>query len=151
EIYQKFFDLNLRFTHDFRGAPVYGYLYSIEHTSADFVVHFDSDMLLYSEAGYSWVERGIEFINEVEEILFVSPLSGPPTDDGTLHQGSTPYQVDPRGFYSFKDFTARKFLLSRSRLEQSLPYDPLWISQKRKLLSYCTSRSAFLSWELIAS
>jgi hypothetical protein len=151
KLYQKFFDLDTRFTHDFRGGAVYGYLYSIDHTTADYVAHFDSDMLLYSEPGYSWIEKGIELLDDIEQILFISPLSGPPTEDGTLHQGNTSYQIDPRGFYSFKQFTSRKYLLSRSRLERSVPYEPLWISQKRKLLSYITGKSALWSWEVIAS
>jgi hypothetical protein len=94
---------------------------------------------------------GIQLIDDVEQILFVSPLSGPPTEDGTLHQGNTHYELDPRGFYVFKEFTSRKYLLSRKRLEQSLPYQPLWISRKRKLLSYITGQSALWSWEVIAS
>ena len=108
-------------------------------------------MLLHSEPGYSWIESGIQLIDDVEQILFISPLSGPPTEDGTLQQGNTSYEVDPRGFYSFKDFTSRKYLFSRSRLERSLPYQPLWISKKRKLLSYITGESALWSWEVIAS
>jgi hypothetical protein len=151
ELYRKFFGFDLRFTHDFRGAPLYGHLYSIEHTAADYVVHFDSDMLLYSEPCYSWVEKGIQLIDDIEQVLFVSPLPGPPTEDGTLHQKNTCYQEDSRGFYAFKEFTSRKYLFSRSRLEQSMSYDPVWISKKRKLLSYITGKSALLSWELIVS
>jgi hypothetical protein len=148
---RKFFDSKTNFTHDFRGGSVYGYLYSIEHTGSDYFVHFDSDMLLHSEPGYSWIESGIQLIEDVEQVLFVSPLSGPPTEDGTLRQGKTSYAVDYRGFYSFKDFSSRKYLLSRSRLEQSLPYQPLWISRKRKLLSYLTGKSPLWSWEAIVS
>jgi hypothetical protein len=150
-LYKKFFDFDLTFTHDFRGSPIYGSLYSIEHTTGDYVAHFDSDMLLYGAPGHSWIKQGIRLIDSNDQILFISPLSGPPTDDGAIHQGKTSYTVDSRGFYVFKDFTSRKYLFSRARLEESLPYEPLWISQKRKLLSGITGKSALWSWEVIVS
>jgi hypothetical protein len=148
---KKFFGIDARFIDDFRGAPIYGHLYSIEHTVGDYVAHFDSDILLYSQPGYSWIESGIQMIDDIEQILFISPLSGPPTKDGTLNQGDTTYKVDPRGFYIFKEFTARKYLLSRSRFERSTPYRPLWISQKRKLMSYITGKSALCQWEAMVN
>jgi hypothetical protein len=150
-LYDRFFNVDLGFTHDFRGAPIYGSLYSIAQTAGDYIVHFDSDILLYSKQGYSWIEHAIELVERNDEILFISPLSGPPSEDAVLHQGDISYRLDPRGFYVFKDFTSRKYLFSRVRLEESLPYEPLWISQKRKLLSGITSKSALWSWEIIVS
>jgi hypothetical protein len=38
------------------------------------------------------------------------PLSGPPTKDGTLYQ-SQPYAKNPDGFYEFKFFGSRVYLI----------------------------------------
>ncbi|MDQ4099039.1 MAG: glycosyltransferase, partial [Chloroflexota bacterium] len=116
----------MRQTHNWRGAPILGYMYSIDQATHDYVVHFDGDLLLYQEPSRSWVGDGIALMQQVPEALFVAPLSGPPRPDGTLSQGTTPYERDPRGFYRFKKFTARKWLVDRRRLALFLPMQPMY-------------------------
>ena len=150
-IYNKHFGQDVRFTHDYRGASVFGFIYSLEAVKGDYILHFDSDMLLYQQRNHSWILEGIALLKSCPDVMFVSPLSGCPMPDGSLKQRSVTYQCDPRGFYAFKEFTSRKFLVDRSRLEQMLPIQPSWMSQKRKWLSYFTQKSALNVWEITMS
>ena len=122
-------------THDFRGAPIYPYLYAYEVADSDYFFHFDSDMLFHQDDGESWVNEGIRILRENEDVLSVTPLPGPPTKDGGLKQRGVHYKLDERGFYVFKEFTSRRFLFNRERFDSVLPLDPVHVSWKSKLLS----------------
>jgi hypothetical protein len=123
QIYNKHFGRDVRQTHDWRGTPIYSYIFSIEEAQADYLLHFDSDMLLYQQEGFNWIERGIELLQEHSDVMVVNPLAGPPSSDGVLYQ-IEPYQHDSRGFYRFKAFSARVFLLDRKRFDSLLPLHP---------------------------
>jgi hypothetical protein len=117
-------------THNFRGAPVLGYIFLLEEADSDYLVHFNTDMLIYQNSSYNWIEEGIRTLSRYQEIVCVTPLSGPPTEDGSLRQ-NVPYDRDPRGFYRFRQFTSRKFLIDIKRFERLLPLRILWNIKKR--------------------
>jgi hypothetical protein len=150
-IYKKHFGQDVRFTHDYRGASVFGFIYSLEAVKGDYILHFDSDMLLHQQRNHSWILEGIALLKSCPDVMFVSPLSGCPTSDSSLKQRSVTYQCDPRGFYAFKEFTSRKFLVDRSRLEKMLPIQPQWVSWKRQALEFITGKSALNVWEITMS
>src|SRR5512135_2363827 len=58
-LYRKHFVPPMRRTHSHGGYPILGSIAAIEESGADFLVHFDSDMLLYQAPGFSWIEEGI--------------------------------------------------------------------------------------------
>lgn len=160
-IYRQHFGAVPRPTHDYKGYPILGNLFSLEAVPGDYLVHFDSDMLLYQKPGYSWIKAGIEMMQRCPEVMFVRPLSGPPTRDGSLVQ-QFPYQIDPRGFYSFKFFGSRCYLMQRQRLEQLLPISLVWTRYKHqwverlpaRLLTWLhalSGRGALHSWEEMVS
>jgi len=120
----------IRQTHNFRGAPVLGYIFLLEKAKSDYLVHFNTDMLIYQDPKYNWIEEGIKAMRQYNEIVCVTPLSGPPTKDGLLHQ-KVPYERDHRGFYRFKQFTSRKFLLDIKRFEKLLPLKISWKVKRR--------------------
>jgi hypothetical protein len=151
KLYQKYFDCFLWETHNHRGAPIYGYMFALEFIQGDYILHFDSDMLLYQKADFSWIDEGIRLFKEHPEILFVCPLSGPPMPDGSLKQRGVNYQLDPEGFYRFKTFSSRKFLVDRKKLEQLLPLKAEWISLKRRVVSAFNGKSAMQNWEIMVS
>jgi hypothetical protein len=126
QIYNKHFGSDVKRTHDWKGTPIYSYIFSIEDVEADYLVHFDSDMLLYQQAGFNWIEHGIELLRERPDIMFVNPLAGPPSTTGILYQ-IEPYQYDQQGFYRFKSFSARVFLLDRKRFDSLLPLRPQYM------------------------
>jgi hypothetical protein len=150
-VYQKHFGFDLRMTHNYRGYPILGSIFALESAQGDYVLHFDSDMLLYQSPHYNWIEAGMAVLRDRPEVLFVSPLSGPPSVDGRLQQRQVSYEHDAAGFYAFRDFTSRKFLVDRRKLEQVLPIDPVWLSWKRRLWSRLTGESALLNWEIMIS
>jgi hypothetical protein len=108
-------------THSAKGYPLYGMAYGIATAGAAYYLHFDSDMLLYQAPEASWVAAGIDLLRRDADVLCVLPLPGPPTADGSLDQPYTGYDIDPRGYYVFKAFTSRKFLIDVGRFESALP------------------------------
>lgn len=124
-VYVKHLGKFVRQTHNFRGAPVLGYIFLLEEADSDYLVHFDTDMLLYQDPDYNWIEDGIKKLRQYPEIVCVTPLSGPPAKEGLLHQ-KFPYKRDSRGFYRFKQFTSRKFLIDLKRFEKLLPLRISW-------------------------
>jgi hypothetical protein len=151
KIYTQQFSKKVRDTRDFRGYPNIGWVLAIAEATTDYVLYFDSDMLLYQAPKHNWVREGIDLLQKNPEILFVAPLPGPPTGDKTLKQRGVPYELDPRGFYRFKNFTSRKFLTDRRRFSGFLPLDPTYVSWKRRLLGLLTGQSAMETWEVMVS
>lgn len=131
QIYNKHFGSDIKHTHDGRGSSIYGFIFSIEEAQADYVVHFDSDMLLCQQAGFDWIDCGIKLLWRRPEIMIVNPLPGPPIDDGTLYQ-LAPYQYDSQGFYRFQCFSSRVFLIDKQRFDLLLPL-PLELTADGKL------------------
>lgn len=127
KIYRKHLGKYIRKTHNFRGAPVLGYMFLLEEAKSDYLLHFNTDMLIFQNPDFNWVEEGIKKMRQYPKIACVTPLSGPPTEDGALHQ-QVPYVRDSRGFYQLKEFTSRKFLVDIKRFEKLLPLQVLWKS-----------------------
>lgn len=140
-------------THDFRGAPIYPYLYAYEVADSDYFLHFDSDMLFHQDEGENWVHEGIRILRENDDVLSVTQLPGPPTRSGELKQRGVHYKLDERGFYAFKEFTSRRFLFDRRRFDSVLPLDPVHIhtSWKRRLRYKITRKSTMERWEYLVS
>jgi len=151
QLYRKHFGHSLKHTHDFRGYPIYGIIFSLEAVQGNYILHFDSDMLLYQTSHYNWIHKGISLLEENDQVMFVSPLSGPPTNNGLLKQRGVPYELDQSGFYRFQDFTSRKFLISKKKFDNFLPIKAMWISWKRRLASMITGKNSLLTWEIMIS
>ena len=135
-------------THCFRGYPIYGSFKQFIDTDAKYILHLDCDMIFYEEPTFSWIKEGVRLMEENEDILCVLPKGGPPTKDGFLHQGTTPYQVDEkRGLYLFKNFTSRHYLIHRERFLSLLPLKPLWLSWREPIKSMFFGNGKMLCWE----
>jgi hypothetical protein len=131
-IYPKHFDAYVQETHNYRGAPVLGYIFCIEEAKGDYVLFFDSDMLLYQSPDYNWIEAGIQLMQARPEIANVLPLAGPPSDQGGLAYQKAKCEYDPAGFYRFKRFTSRRFMVDRQRFNDLLPLHVSWLNSRRK-------------------
>ena len=142
------FNYHHRETHCFRGYPIYGSFKQFIDTEAKYILHLDCDMIFYEAPSFSWVQEGKRIMEENEDILCVIPRGGPPTKDGSLHQGSTPYKTDEkRGLYLFKNFTSRHFLIHRERFLSLLPLKPLWLSWREPIKSRLFGNGKMLCWE----
>lgn len=132
QAYRKYFADYFPHTHGYRGYPVLGSLFCLEKSSSKYMLHFDCDMLLHQDASKSWIADGIELLQSCEDVVSVMPLPGPPAEDGELRQ-QVPYASDPRGFFSFKNFSSRCYLIDRLRFEKLLPL-PIRALRSRKPL-----------------
>lgn len=161
KIYQKHFGDPIRKSHNYKGYPILGTIFSLEEVSGDYIVHFDSDMMLHQQPDYSWIEEGIKLLQAHPEVMAVRSLTGPPHEQGKLEQ-KVPYDRHPDGFYRFKFFGSRAYLIDRQRFDSLLPLSVLWRSYKNKILNglpnslkttlnYLTGKGALDSWEIMVS
>ena len=135
-------------THCFRGYPIFGSFKQFTDTSSKYLLHLDCDMIFYEAPDFSWIQEGVRIMEENEDILCVLPRGGPPTKDGTLHQGTTEYQIDKkRGLFLFKNFTSRYYLIHKERFMSLLPLKPLWLSWREPIKSRVLGKGRMLCWE----
>ena len=150
-MYRKHFAGPMRQTHSSGGYPILGSIFAIEESQSAYLVHFDSDMLLYQAPGFNWISEGIRLMRENPDLLAVLPRSGPPAEDDRLRQQEEtgePYDRDPRGLFAFRTFTSRVFLIDRRRFERVLP-----IRSRLPLIpllrNYLTSHNTMPEWEVM--
>lgn len=148
--YKKYFGKSIKYTHNFRGAPILGYIFAIEEAKTNYLLHFDCDMLLYQEPNYSWIKQGIQLMHNNQDVVCALPLPGPPNEDGILYQ-KHPYEYDPQGFYKLKSFTTRKFLINRSTFEKLLPLKPLYLPLKGRTIRALKNQSSLKFFESMIS
>ena len=160
-VYKKHFGTPIRCTHNYKGYPILGTIFTIEEPQTDYMLHFDSDMLMYQQADYSWVKEGMQLMDAHPEIMSLRPLTGPPREDDTLYQ-SKHYQKDPDGFYKFKFFSSRVYLINRKQFNKLLPLPIIWRPYRQKImekfplklqntLNYLTGKGKLDSWEIMVS
>jgi hypothetical protein len=150
-IYRKHFAGPMRQTHSHGGYPILGSIEALEGSRADYLVHFDSDMLLYQEPGFSWIDEGMKLLRAHSDLLAVLPRSGPPHANGRLRQQEETgeaYEPDARGIYCFKTFTSRVFLVDRLRFDSLLPLRSR-LPVADLLRNYLTARSTMPEWEIM--
>lgn len=146
----------IRPTHNYKGYPILGTIYSIEAVSGDYVLHFDSDMLLHQQPGYCWIDEAIAILERRPTIMMIRPMAGPPLQPGTILQNTAIY--DPDGFFTFRTFGSRVYLIHRERFDTLLPLPVMWRPFKREwmdrlptaaqtMMSYVTGIGKLDSWE----
>lgn len=159
-VYRKHFGSPIRPTHNYKGYPILGTIFKIEECQSDYMLHFDSDMLLYQRPDYNWIADGIALMAKHPTIMSIRPLTGPPRVDGRMHQ-IFPYE-EAEGFYQFKFFGSRAYLLDRKGFEQLFPFPIIWRSFRHKFLdrlpvnlktglNYLTGKGKLDSWEIMVS
>ena len=162
QMYRKHFGTPIKPTHNYKGYPILGSIFHIESVPGNYVLHYDSDMLLHQQKDYSWVDEGIKLMEEHPEIMAIRPLAGPPTKDGTMYKQNKSLKPEPGGFYKFKFFSSRVYLINHKRFDKLLPLPILWRSYKKKflnrlplslknLLNYYTDKGKLDSWEVMVS
>ncbi len=149
-IYKKYFGKDLKVTHNFRGYPVFGSIYALDSINADYVIHFDSDMLVHQQKGKNWVNEGKRLLQDIQDLMFVAPLSGPPRADKKLLQGGVSYK-EFATYYTIDNFTSRKYMFEKARFQKMLPIKPQYISLKRRIFQALTGKSSLWNWEIMVS
>lgn len=160
-LYRKHFGSALSCTHNYKGYPILGSIFKIEECQSDYMVHFDSDMMMYQEPGSSWIAEAIALMENNPKIMFARPLAGPPTEDGQLLP-PVKAEFNPQGFYKFKNFGSRLYLVNCKRFEQLLPLPIIWRDYRQSwlddlpegmktALNLLTGRGKLDSWEIMVS
>jgi hypothetical protein len=107
---------------DYRGAPLYSYLFSMHAARHDHVFHLDSDML-FGGGATTWVSEALGVLAARPDVLACNPLPGPPHPEGILQsQLLEPESLESLAFRS-SGLSTRLFLLDRRRLA-GLPIGP---------------------------
>lgn len=131
---------------DHRGGPIYQYMLPIIQSEADYICHFDCDIILYSKPGFSWVAEGINILSTREEVFSVSPHSGPPCAPTEYHQPGNEVRHEAT-LRLVNCISSRKFLFNRSRFLSMLPMQPKFSSRRDRFMSLLSGRSALLPLE----
>jgi hypothetical protein len=160
KIYRKHFGSPLQSTHNYKGYPILGTIFTIEEANADYMLHYDSDMLLHQQPDYNWIEAGIAMMENCPEVMSVRPMTGPPRSDGTMYQFKI-YEKDDRGFDKFKFFSSRLYLINKKRFDNLLPLPIIWRPFRqipnnipnflKNSLNLLTGKGLLDSWEIMVS
>ena len=146
-IYGKYFGCVPTVVRDRRGIPLLGFVAGLELARTDFVVHFDSDILLHQDKGHRWVSAGMNLMRRDPLAMFVAPRPGRPTRDGRLRGQLVEPTRDAEGNFRFKHFSSRRFLVSKRRLEALLPTRLLYTSRRDRILMKLGFGNAVQMWE----
>jgi hypothetical protein len=113
-------------THDYGGCANMAYWASLELPRTRFVLHYDADMLLHQDPGFSWTAAAGALLPGQPRAIFAIPRISPPgfaatpgEDAPSLHEGRPPERVADGWLNDW--FSTRCFLLDRERLEPQLP------------------------------
>lgn len=121
---------------DFRGIPLFGWIAGMEAAGTRYLFHSDSDILMHTAPGFSWIGDSIEALRENESVVFIGPCGGPPIAPraaGSRHKLS-------------KTFSSRRFVVDIARYRQMLPLKALHEPPKR-VRDAIKRPSAVLTWE----
>jgi hypothetical protein len=147
QLSQKYFGCVLPRPRDRRGIPLLGWVAGLEDARTDFVVHFDSDILLHQRSGHSWLTEAMTLLRQDASAMFVAPRPGPPAADGSLQGQQVAPTRDENGNFRFKQFSSRRFLVSKRRFDALLPTPLLYTSRRDRVLMQLGYGNALQMWE----
>jgi hypothetical protein len=125
--YRKHFGTSrLRETHNWKGYPVLGSIFCLEQCRTRYLLHFDSDMLMYQETGYDWIQKAVRLMQENPGFLWARPQGGPLTDKANFYERDYKLKKNPDGYYRLSGFASRVYLLDLEKLWKILPVNILW-------------------------
>ncbi|QXE23062.1 hypothetical protein B6N60_01751 [Richelia sinica FACHB-800] len=151
QMYRKHFGRTIRFTHNYKGYPILGSIFGIEECKSDYVLHFDSDMLMYQNPNFNWIEEGINLMEKNPKMMFIRPMAGPPTNENKSGK-----------FEVLKHFGSRVYLINCNRFDKLLPLPIIWYSFRQKWINYLpnqlkttlsnlTGKGKLDSWEIMVT
>lgn len=136
---------------DFSGAPIYQYLYALDHCSGDYAFHADSDMLFHRAGEDSWIAEGIALMKQDPRVIVTCPRAGPPQARNWIEKlTGRSFEAAPMEKWRRVDFTStRYFLMDMAKfktclpLAQAKPGEPLENS-----LTHTFKQKGFEQWNL---
>lgn len=115
-------------SHDHLGHAFSAYFLGWECARTRYVAHFDADILLWQQPGFSWLRAAVEALAHDEHLLAASPRLAPPPvqddlirrDDPRAWSPSWPLTRVAHGWMS-PWFSTRCHVIDRDRLARWLP------------------------------
>ena len=137
----------IRRPRDHRNIPLFGWISGIEACTSRYLLHFDCDILLYQQPGYSWIDEGVRLLHRRGDIMSVAPHPGPPASDGLLHQRATVEWKRDDGFLAFNSFTTRRYLIDTERFQAFLPIRLTHCPWKKRIRRWLRGKGTANTWE----
>ena len=114
------------------GGYFYSLFYGLYAANAQYVTHFDGDMM-FGGGSKTWMQEAIACMEQRPDALVVEPFPGPPRADGQIfgHEISKglKYRREdmPQLAYRFKHVSSRAFVIDMNRFKDKLGKLP-WVS-----------------------
>jgi hypothetical protein len=86
------------------GTPIFSFGFGLHHARMPYRIHMDCDMLVHDAGPHSWAEKGVELLQANADVMFVSPMMGPP---GPVHEFRAPIH-ETRGLRLAHSFGPRQ-------------------------------------------
>lgn len=147
EVSQYFFGVDSMPVKAFDGGYFYSLFHGLYAADAQYVIHFDGDML-FGGGSDVWAREAIQCMADRQDVLMVAPFPGPPRADGQIfgHDatvGGPKYLREPMPFPAYRQMflSSRAFLMDMNRFKEKLGTFP-WVSTspiqkfKAKLLGH---------------
>jgi hypothetical protein len=117
-------------SHDHLGHAFSAYFLGWDCVRTRYVAHFDADILLWQQPGYSWIRDALTKLEASKEYLAASPRIAPPPDNGDLVSGTGPASgwsdtwplTRIASGWRSPWFSTRCHLMDRERLGRHLPF-----------------------------
>jgi hypothetical protein len=122
---QYFFGLDSLPPKAWNGEYFYALFYGLYVADAQYVVHFDSDMLFGGGSG-TWMKEAIACMEERPDVLVTSPFPGPPNRDAQIFGHPSPKGFKnsrerlPYPAYRFMHVSSRVFMMDLTRFKARL-------------------------------
>lgn len=123
KISKKYLNNIIKDTHGAGGTAQMAYWAGIELASTRYVIHYDGDMILHQETGFSWWEEATSKMNSEDNVIMAIPRNSPPTELTlnlpTYFEGTEIIQKDDYWLHNW--FSTRIFVIDKLRLQKYLP------------------------------
>ena len=112
------------------GGPFYCYFDGLKSAGEGYVLHMDADMLFGGQS-QTWIAEAVDLLRRREDLLFVSPLAGPPHPDGLkgAHVNAGDFYktetIEGRPAYRFRSVSTRIFLMDMAGFKAKIGALPL--------------------------
>jgi hypothetical protein len=110
-------------THDYGGCANMAYWLGFEFPTTRYVLHYDGDMLLFQEPGYSWTEEAIRLLQENKQAVAACPRYNTPfshADESPSYRHGVPFERVKDGWLD-TFFSTRCLLIDKERMQKYLP------------------------------
>jgi len=112
------------------GGPFYSYFFGLYVANAQYVMHFDGDMM-FGGGSKTWMQNAIACMEERPDVFITAPFPGPPRDDGAIfgHDGAVggthARETLPQLAYRHMAVSTRAFMIDLNRFKSKVGTFPL--------------------------